>query len=115
MAAHDARQTGPARIPGVHVGHIGGQDATVAQIRAYWQARGAVFLHHPLDSAGRQCRLDEVLDRSHIVFHAPAGTRLALSRDLARYCEHTGKPLILLEDDSIWALAKALATSLPLT
>ena len=74
-----------------------------------------MFLHHPLELVERQCRLEEILDRSHIVFHAPAGTRRALSRDLERYCERTGKPLILLEDDSVWALAKALATSLPLT
>jgi hypothetical protein len=62
------------RIPGVHVAHIGGQDGTVAQIRAYWQARGAVFLHHPIGSAEQHCGLEEILDPSHIVFHAPGTT-----------------------------------------
>ena len=99
---------GPARIPGVHVAHIGGLAAAVEPIRAYWQARGAVFLHHSLEP-GEQRLLEEVLERSHVVFHAGAG------RDLERYCERAEKPLILLEENSVWALAKALASGLPLT
>jgi len=33
---------------------------------------------------------------------------------LQRYCERKEKPLILLEENSMWALAKALATGLPI-
>ena len=47
------------------------------------------------------------------VFHA--GTGCDLGRSLERYCERKGKPLILLEANSVAALAEALATSLPLT
>ena len=72
-------------------------------------------MHHSLKSAGQQSRLEEILQRSHIVFHAPAGANSGLGRDLERYSERMGKPLILLEENSVWALAKALATSLPLT
>jgi hypothetical protein len=47
------------------------------------------------------------------VFHADAGCELG--RSLERYCEHKGKPLILLEANSVAALTEALATGLPLT
>lgn len=114
VAARNGR-SGPSRIPGVYIAHIGGQDATVEQIRAYWQARGAVFMHHSLESGEQQIGLEEVLERSHIVFHAPAEASSGLSRDLEKYCKRTEKPLILLEENSVWALARALATSLPLT
>ena len=106
--------SGPARIPGVHIAHIGGRAAAVEQIRAYWQARGAVFMHHSLESDEQQARLEEILERSHIVFHVHAGTSSGFGRDLERYCEHVEKPLILLEENSVLALAKALATGLPL-
>jgi hypothetical protein len=114
-AANDGCAAAPARIAGVHVAHIGGQDATVAQIRAYWQSRSAVFMHHSPELGGQLARLEEILDRSHVVFHAPAGANSQLRRDLERYCERAEKPLILLEENSVWALAKALATLLPLT
>jgi hypothetical protein len=105
----------PARIPGIHVAHIGGRLAAVEPIRAYWQARGAVFLHHSLDPGESHSRLEEILERSHIVFHARAGAGCALGRSLERYCERRGKPLILLEANSVAAVADALASSLPLT
>jgi hypothetical protein len=106
---------GPARIPGVHVGHIGGRIGAVEEIRAYWQARGAVFMHHSLEAGEHQSRLEETLERSHIVFHARAGAGGEFGRSLERYCERKGKPLILLEANSVAALAEALAASLPLT
>jgi len=102
---------GPARIPGVHIAHIGGPAAAVEPIRAYWRARGAVFMHHSLER-DEQRRLEEILERSHVVFHA--GTSADLSPTLQRYCERKEKPLILLEENSMWALAKALATGLPI-
>jgi hypothetical protein len=105
--------SGPARIPGVRIAHIGGQADAIEPIRAYWQARGAVFMHHSLGPAGPGSRLEEVLERSHMVFHAGAGCELG--RSLERYCEQKGKPLILLEANSVAALAEALAISLPLT
>jgi hypothetical protein len=70
-----------------------------------------VFLHNSLEP-GEQGRLEEVLARSHIVFHADVDTDL--SRRIAKYCDRAEKPLILLEENSVWALAKALSTSLPL-
>jgi hypothetical protein len=72
-------------------------------------------MHHSLDLGEQQGRLEEILNRSHVVFHAPLGARAEISRDLERYCQRAEKPLILLEENSVWALAKALATSLPLT
>jgi hypothetical protein len=110
-----AANGGPARIPGVRIAHIGGCTAAVEPIRAYWQARGAVFMHHSLEPGEHQSRLEEVLERSHIVFHARAGANCELGRSLERYCERKSKPLILLEANSMGALAEALATSLPLT
>jgi hypothetical protein len=89
--------------------------AAVAPIRAYWQARGAVFMHHSLEPSGQQGCFEEILERSHIVFHARASANPEFGRSLERYCERTEKPLILLEADSVWALAEALATSVPLT
>jgi hypothetical protein len=115
VAPAQATGSGPARIPGVHVGHIGGRISAVAEIRAYWLARGAVFLHHSLDPGEHQSRLEEILERSHIVFHARAGAGCELGRSLERYCERRDKPLILLEANSVAALADALATSIPLT
>jgi hypothetical protein len=85
----------------------------VEPIRAYWQARGAVFMHHSLQP-DEQRRLEEVLERSHVVFHALEATVAGVAPTLQRYCERKEKPLILLEDNSVWALAKALATGLPL-
>jgi hypothetical protein len=114
FAPAEATHAGPARIPGIHIAHIGGRMAAVAPIRAYWQLRGAVFLHHSLDSGERQSRLEEILERSHVVFHACAGAGCELGRSLERYCERRGKPLILLQADSVAALSEALATSLPL-
>ena len=70
-------------------------------------------MHHGLGPAEHGSRLEEVLERSHIVFHAGAGCDLG--RSLERYCERKGRPLILLEANSVAALAEALATSLPLT
>jgi hypothetical protein len=98
----------------VHIAHIGGCAAAVEPIRAYWQARGAVFMHHSPKQGEHQRRLEEVLERSHIVFHARAGANCELGRSLERYCERKGKPLIVLEANSVGALAEALATSLPL-
>src|SRR5262245_44843090 len=46
VAPAKATVSGPARLPGVHIGHIGGRIGAVAEIRVYWQTRGAVFLHH---------------------------------------------------------------------
>jgi hypothetical protein len=115
VAPVGARTSGPPRIPGVHVGHIGGRVGAVEEIRAYWQARGAVFLHHSLEPGEQQGRLEEVLERSHVVFHTRAGIGHELGRSLERYCERRGKPLVLLEANSVAALADALATSLPLT
>src|SRR5262245_9300730 len=63
---------GLARIPGVRIAHIGGRITAVEPIQAYWHARGAVFMHHSLDPAEPQGWLEEVLERSHIVFHARA-------------------------------------------
>jgi uncharacterized protein DUF2325 len=104
----------PARIPGVHIAHIGGHASAVAQIKAYWQARGAVFMHHNFEPGEQRARLEEILGRSHVVFHAVAGVSLQLGRNLEKYCERAEKPLILLEENSMWALTKALATGLPL-
>jgi hypothetical protein len=115
VAPAEATSSGPARIPGVHIGHIGGRIAVVEEIRAYWHGRGAVFMHHSLEPGEHQSRLEEVLERSHIVFHAPARAGCELSRRLERYCERRGKPLILLQANSVAALAEALATSVPLT
>jgi hypothetical protein len=115
VAPAEATGSGPARIPGVHIGHIGGAIGAVEEIRAYWQARGAVFMHHSLKPGEPGSRLEEVLERSHIVFHARGGAVGELARSLERYCERRGKPLILLEANSVAALADALATSLPLT
>ena len=103
--------SGPARIPGVHIAHIGGPAAAVEPIRAYWQARGAVFMHHSPELDGQR-PLEEILERSHVVFHAEEGT--GADPTLRRYCERKERPLILLEENSVWALAKALATGLPL-
>jgi hypothetical protein len=72
-------------------------------------------MHHSLEAGEQQGRLEEILERSHIVFHADGGATSGFGRDLVRYCERTGKPLILLEGNSVVALAEALATSVPLT
>jgi hypothetical protein len=104
--------TGPVRIPGVHIGHFGGASATVEPIRAYWQARGAVFMHHSLEPTEPQSRLEEMLARSHIVFLADASASAQLDRSLRRYCERTAKPLILLEENNMSGLMKALEMSL---
>jgi hypothetical protein len=113
VAPVQATGSGPTRIPGVHIGHIGGRIGAVEEIRAYWQARGAVFMHLSLEAGEHQSQLEETLERSHIVFHGDAGGELG--RSLERYCERKGKPLILLEANSVAALAEALADSLPLT
>jgi hypothetical protein len=113
IASGEITASGPARIPGVHIGHIGGSIGAVEQIGAYWQGRGAVFIHHSLEPGGPQSLLDEVLERSHIVFHARADCEFGLR--LERYCERRGKPLILLAANSVAALMEALATNLPLT
>ena len=105
---------GPVRIPGVHIAHIGGQPVAVEQIRAYWQERGAVFMHHCLEPAEQHAKLEEVLGRSHIVFHVHSGASAWLGRTLERYCDRAEKPLVLLEENSLWALTKALADGLPL-
>jgi hypothetical protein len=115
VAPAAAMSSGPARIPGVHIGHIGGRVAVVEEIRAYWHGRGAVFMHHSVERGEHQDRLEEILERSHIVLHAPARAGCELSRNLERYCERRGKPLILLQANSLAALAEALATSLPVT
>jgi hypothetical protein len=115
IAPAKAPASGPARIPGVRIGHIGGRIGAVAEIRAYWQNRGAVFLHHSLEPGELQSRLEEILERSHIVFHARAGAGCELGRSLERYCERRGKPLILLEANSVAAVTEALAASVPLT
>jgi hypothetical protein len=115
VAPAEATSSGPARIPGIHIGHIGGAIGAVEEIRAYWEARGAVFMHHSLEPGEHQSGLEEILERSHIVFHARSGAAGELGRSLERYCERRGKPLILLEANSVAALAEALATSLPLT
>jgi hypothetical protein len=107
--------SGPARIPGVHIGHIGGSIGAVEQIAAYWQKRGAVFMHHSLEPGEPQNRLDEILERSHIVFHVRARADCEFGLRLERYCERRGKPLILLAANSVVALMEALATNLPLT
>jgi hypothetical protein len=112
--AEEAAQ-GPARIPGVHIGHIGGRIGAVAGIQAYWLARGAVFLHHSLEPGQHLSRLEEILERSHVVFHVRVGTGCEFARSLERYCERRDKPLILLDANNVAALAEALATSLPLT
>jgi hypothetical protein len=110
----DSPLSGPARIPGVRIGYIGGRTASVEQIRAYWQARGAVFMHHSLEAGEPQSRLEEILERSDVLFYAPGSTRSKFERSLEVYCERTQKPLILLNGHSLLALADALATSLPL-
>jgi hypothetical protein len=110
-----AARKGPARIPGVHIAHIGGHTAAVEQIRVYWQERGAVFMHHCLEAGEPDDELEEILARSHIVFHAClSGAGVQLGRALERYCDHAEKPLILLEENSLWALTKALSVGLPL-
>jgi hypothetical protein len=112
VAPARAADGGPARIPGFRIAHIGGRSAAVEEIRAYWQARGAVFLHH--EPGVHPSRLEEVLERSHLVFHALTDANPEVGRSLERYCERRGKPLILLEADDMAALADALASSLPL-
>jgi hypothetical protein len=114
VAPAQATTSGAVRIPGVHIGHIGGSLGAVEQIRAYWQKRGAVFMHHGLGPREDQGRLDEILERSHIVFHARASADHVFGLRLERYCERRGKPLILLAANSVAALEEALATSLPL-
>jgi hypothetical protein len=74
-----------------------------------------VFLHHSLEPGEHRSRLEEILERSHVVFHDRAGIDCEFLRSLERYCERRGKPLILLEANSVAALAEALATSVPLT
>jgi hypothetical protein len=113
-APAQAMTSGAVRIPGVHIGHIGGSMGAVEQIRAYWQKRAAVFMHHSLGPGEHQSRLDEVLERSHIVFHARASADCVFGLRLERYCERRGKPLILLAANSVAALEEALAISLPL-
>jgi hypothetical protein len=71
-------------------------------------------MHHSLGPVEPQGRLEEILERSHIVFHACAGAGYEFGRSLERYCNRRGKPLILLEANSVAALAEALAASLPL-
>jgi hypothetical protein len=71
-------------------------------------------MHHSLEPGESHSRLEEILERSHIVFHACAGASCELGRGLERYCERRGKPLILLEANSVAAVADALSTSLPL-
>jgi hypothetical protein len=114
VAPAQVTTSGAVRIPGVHIGHIGGSLGAVEQIRAYWQKRGAVFMHHGLGPGEDQSRLDEILERSHIVFHARASADYVFGLRLERYCERRGKPLILLAANSVAALEEALATSLPL-
>jgi hypothetical protein len=114
-APAEATSASPARIPGIHIAHIGGRRAAVDPIRAYWQARGAVFMHHSLEPGESHSRLEEILERSHIVFHARVGADCELGLSLERYCERRGKPLILLEANSVAALADALTASVPLT
>jgi hypothetical protein len=67
-----------------------------------------------LEPGEHQSRLEEILERSHIVFHARVGAGYEFGRSLDRYCERRGKPLIVLEANSVAALAEALATTLPL-
>jgi hypothetical protein len=110
---HDAFPR-PARIPGVHIAHIGGRSEVVEPIRAYWEARGAIFMHHSLEAPAHHRRLEEILELSHIVFHACAGSGCPFSPSLQRYCERAEKPLILLQENSVLALAEVLATGVPL-
>jgi hypothetical protein len=72
-------------------------------------------MHHSLEPSESHSRLEEILERSHLVFHACAGTGCEFGRSLERYCERRGKPLILLDANSVAALADALSTSVPLT
>jgi hypothetical protein len=100
---------------GVHIGHIGRRIGAADEIRACWQARGAVFMHHSLEPGEHESRLDESPERSPIVFHArggAAGEPAAVSKNVLRA---QGEPPILLEANSVAALAEALAASLPLT
>jgi hypothetical protein len=114
IASGEITTSGPARIPGVRIGHIGGSIGAVEQIGAYWQMRGAVFMHHSLEPGEPQNRLDEILERSHILFHARVLADCEFGMRLERYCERRGKPLILLAANSVVALMEALATNLPL-
>jgi hypothetical protein len=115
IASGETTTSGPARVPGVHIGHIGGSIGAVEQIRAYWQRRAAVFMHHSLEPGEPQSRLDEILERSHVIFHARACADCEFGLRIERYCERRGKPLILLSANSVTALVEALATNLPLT
>jgi hypothetical protein len=72
-------------------------------------------MHHSLEPGEQQSWLEEILERSHIVLHTRAGAAGEFGPSLERYCERRGKPLILLEANSVAALAEALAASLPLT
>lgn len=103
----------PPRIPGVRIAYIGGRQEPVARIRAYWEERGAVFMHHEEERS--RIPLDQVLARADVVFYPVGCIRRDVALRLEVSCERLEKPLIPLHNAGMSGLRRALGHWCPLT
>src|SRR5262245_42208419 len=85
----------PSRIPGVRIAYVGRQSDVATEMQAYWQSRGASFVHLPLDGRGEAISL-KILSDADVVFHSAEDITPEILRELRAFCERAEKPLIML-------------------
>src|SRR5262245_7029564 len=105
----------PSRIPGVRIAYVGRQTDAAAEMRAYWQSRGATFVHFSPDRGGEAIGLKSILSHADVVFHSAEDITPEVRRDLMAFCEHAEKPLIMLDESSLSCLIEALRVCCPIT
>jgi hypothetical protein len=104
----------PSRVPGVRIVYIGRPTAGAEEIGAYWRARGATFvLHRPGVGTGGG-ELDRVLERADIVFLAADCVDRETERRIEARCDRLERPMIVLDEGSLWAVEQALRMWHPL-
>src|SRR5262245_21376063 len=104
----------PTRIPGVRIAYVGRQSDVATEMQAYWQSRGATFVHLPLDGRGEAKSLKSMLIGADVVFHSAEDVTLEILRELRAFCERAEKPLIMLDENTLSGLTEALRAWCPI-
>jgi len=104
----------PSRIPGVRIAYVGRQSDVATEMQAYWQSRGATFVHLRLDGRGEAISLKSILSDADVVFHSAEDITPEILRELRAFCERAEKPLIMLDENTLSGLTEALRAWCPI-
>jgi hypothetical protein len=114
-AANGSNVTVITRIPGVHIGYVGGRPGPIERIREFCEKRGAAFIYHDGGLEASPARLDELLERADVVFYPVDCISHEATLHLRAHCRRADKPSIPVRNASISAFRRAIKSWCGLT